>query len=175
VLSLHMQADAVSPTARLGTPNVTSRTSSQSVERSKQLCSSQTARLIPQSIGQRPNSRPAYLINAVGAENIPAACAKAAVPLLQLSTDYVFVGEISRPLREDDPVSPLSVYGRSHLRRSVSRLGFCTHRYSFFTISCAKRTCSSSGSCSIIILLCDATNRMRDRRTSDCMRDIAFW
>jgi len=35
--------------------------------------------------------------------------------LVQLSTDYVFDGEADRAYREDDPVNPLSAYGRTKL------------------------------------------------------------
>jgi dTDP-4-dehydrorhamnose reductase len=45
----------------------------------------------------------------------PAALAEAAarmdVPFVHYSTNYVFDGEASAPYREDDPVSPLGVYG----------------------------------------------------------------
>ncbi|WP_449255749.1 dTDP-4-dehydrorhamnose reductase [Bosea sp. (in: a-proteobacteria)] len=46
-----------------------------------------------------------------------AACAAAAlgIPVIQISTDYVFDGALDRPYREDDPVGPVSAYGRSKL------------------------------------------------------------
>lgn len=40
-------------------------------------------------------------------------CAERDVPLIHLSTDYVFDGAATRPYREDDPVAPLGVYGAS--------------------------------------------------------------
>lgn len=43
------------------------------------------------------------------------ACAQAAIPLVVVSTDFVFDGQGSRPYREDDPVHPLSAYGRTKL------------------------------------------------------------
>jgi dTDP-4-dehydrorhamnose reductase len=62
----------------------------------------------------------AYRVNAAGAEHVAAACAAADMPLIQLSTDYVFGGETDRPWREDDPPLPLSVYGRSKLAGEVA-------------------------------------------------------
>jgi dTDP-4-dehydrorhamnose reductase len=52
-------------------------------------------------------------VNRDGAENLAAACSQAAIPLIHVSTDYVFDGRGTRPYREEDPVSPLNAYGRS--------------------------------------------------------------
>ena len=51
--------------------------------------------------------------NCSGPANLAAACRDAAIPLIHLSTDYVFDGTKSGPYREDDPVHPLGVYGES--------------------------------------------------------------
>jgi dTDP-4-dehydrorhamnose reductase len=42
-------------------------------------------------------------------------CARAGIPIVVVSTDFVFDGEGRRPYREDDPVRPLSAYGRTKL------------------------------------------------------------
>jgi dTDP-4-dehydrorhamnose reductase len=53
--------------------------------------------------------------NAMGPEILARACAAANLPLIHVSTDYVFDGTQSGAYRESDPVAPLGVYGRSKL------------------------------------------------------------
>ena len=53
----------------------------------------------------------AWAGNCTGPANLAAACRDARVPLIHLSTDYVFDGEKPGPYREDDPVRPIGVYG----------------------------------------------------------------
>jgi len=55
----------------------------------------------------------AFRINDAGAGHVAAAAATLGVPLLHVSTDYVFDGHKETPYREDDPVGPTSVYGAS--------------------------------------------------------------
>lgn len=61
------------------------------------------------------NEGDAFAVNAEG----PAAVARIAktlgVPVIHLSTDYVFDGSKSAPYVESDPVAPLGVYGKSKL------------------------------------------------------------
>lgn len=57
----------------------------------------------------------AYKVNAEGPGQLAAACARAGVHLVHISTDYVFDGRAPRPYREDDEPNPISVYGRTKL------------------------------------------------------------
>jgi dTDP-4-dehydrorhamnose reductase len=63
----------------------------------------------------RAESEPdaAWAGNCTGPANLAAACHGAAIPLIHLSTDYVFDGSKTAPYREDDPVKPLGIYGSS--------------------------------------------------------------
>ena len=55
----------------------------------------------------------AWAGNCTGPANLASACRQAGIPLIHISTDYVFDGSKSGPYREDDPVNPLGVYGAS--------------------------------------------------------------
>jgi dTDP-4-dehydrorhamnose reductase len=57
----------------------------------------------------------AYRINAEAAGEAARAAAEIGVPIIQLSTDYVFDGNKSEPYVEADPVNPQNVYGASKL------------------------------------------------------------
>lgn len=65
----------------------------------------------------RAESEPelAYAINRDGVSNLAAACRDADIPLLHISTDYVFDGDKSSPYSEADQPNPTSVYGASKL------------------------------------------------------------
>lgn len=58
----------------------------------------------------------AFAINATAPRIMAEECAARRIPLVHFSTDYVFGGEGTRPLREDDPIDPKSIYGVSKLQ-----------------------------------------------------------
>ncbi|MCW2240848.1 dTDP-4-dehydrorhamnose reductase [Azospirillum canadense] len=55
----------------------------------------------------------AFAVNRDGPARLAAACAARGVPLIHISTDYVFDGTKPAPYTEDDPVAPLGAYGAS--------------------------------------------------------------
>ena len=57
--------------------------------------------------------RAAWTANALGPAILAEAAAKAGIPIVHVSTDYVFSGAQDTPYGEDDPVAPQSVYGAS--------------------------------------------------------------
>ena len=61
--------------------------------------------------GAESKESAAYLVNALGPQNLANATSKAGARLVQISTDYVFSGGASSPWSEKAPHNPQSVYG----------------------------------------------------------------
>lgn len=66
----------------------------------------------------------AFAVNRDGPAHLAAACARLNIPLLHISTDYVYDGAKASPYIEEDPTMPLGVYGASKLAGddAISRL-----------------------------------------------------
>ena len=57
----------------------------------------------------------ALVVNGEAPGAMARACAELGLPLVQISTDYVFDGAGTRPFRPDAPPAPLGAYGRTKL------------------------------------------------------------
>ncbi|WP_043061630.1 dTDP-4-dehydrorhamnose reductase [Brucella anthropi] len=65
----------------------------------------------------------AFAVNATGVETVAKAAKACGVPIIHLSTDYVFAGDADEPYIESDATGPRSIYGESKLEgeRLVAR------------------------------------------------------
>ncbi len=59
------------------------------------------------------NTQQAFSVNQDGPAILATCCAELDIPLIHLSTDYVFDGSAVTPYRQDDALSPLGIYGHS--------------------------------------------------------------
>jgi len=59
------------------------------------------------------NKEEAYQANAVGPENLARIAKEMGAHLVHISTDYVFPGNLHRPLKEDDLIAPCNYYGQT--------------------------------------------------------------
>ena len=59
------------------------------------------------------NPEIAFAVNRDGPKHLAQFCHRADIPLIHVSTDYVFDGTNTRPYREKDSAMPVSVYGKS--------------------------------------------------------------
>lgn len=65
--------------------------------------------------GCETNPDRAFSVNSQGTLHVARACRQTGASLVYISTDYVFDGKGSRPYREEEPVNPISIYGKSKL------------------------------------------------------------
>jgi dTDP-4-dehydrorhamnose reductase len=61
----------------------------------------------------------AATVNSAAPEAIAREAAALSIPVVHISTDYVFDGEKDRPYVEDDPVAPIGAYGRTKLAGEI--------------------------------------------------------
>jgi dTDP-4-dehydrorhamnose reductase len=61
----------------------------------------------------------ATIINGDAPAAIAQACVELGIPLIHISTDYVFDGTGERPWQSDDPTDPQNAYGRSKLEGEI--------------------------------------------------------
>ena len=57
----------------------------------------------------------AYAVNSEGPKNLARSCVDKNIPLIHISTDYVFDGNATTPYKEEDTTKPANIYGKSKL------------------------------------------------------------
>lgn len=68
----------------------------------------------------------AYAVNRDGPKNLALVCEEADLPLVHISTDYVFAGDDLNPYKPDDNTGPQGVYGMSKLAGESAIAENCT-------------------------------------------------
>lgn len=71
----------------------------------------------------------AYRVNAHGPENLALAVNRTGGKFIHVSTDYVFDGNEATPRTENDPVCPMSAYGRTKLAGEKLALDSCPNTF----------------------------------------------
>jgi dTDP-4-dehydrorhamnose reductase len=61
----------------------------------------------------------AYKINTIGPKNLASAANQIGSEIIQVSTDYVFDGNVNKSLTEFDKVNPQSIYGKTKLEGEI--------------------------------------------------------
>jgi dTDP-4-dehydrorhamnose reductase len=67
----------------------------------------------------------AHAVNALGPENLGKVANSLDVTILHVSTDYVFEGNLPRPLHEQDETRPVNFYGKTKLEGEQRLLDVC--------------------------------------------------
>ena len=68
-------------------------------------------------------------INVTGTENIAKICGKLDIPIVYISTDYVFDGTKTTPYEPDDKPDPINNYGLTKLQGEQAVLKYCKKYY----------------------------------------------
>lgn len=76
--------------------------------------------------GCESNDALAFKVNAIGAKHVAIACEEKDLPLVHISTDYVFDGNKRDPYVESDLPNPLNVYGLTKLAGEYYVANWCT-------------------------------------------------
>jgi len=71
------------------------------------------------------NTQACVEINQDAVRVLAEACTSIDARFIHISTDYVYHNNINRPLREDDPTTPKSVYARTKLAGELEALSAC--------------------------------------------------
>jgi len=76
----------------------------------------------------------AYAVNSLGSKNLAQVCKEYDIPLLHISTDYVYDGNKKSPYDETDQPNPIGVYGSSKLEGD-QQVGNIWHKHIILRVS----------------------------------------
>ncbi|MCK4607867.1 MAG: dTDP-4-dehydrorhamnose reductase [Gammaproteobacteria bacterium] len=118
-------------------------------------------------------SASAYAVNRDGVKNLAIACKQHAIPLIHISTDYVFAGDAKQPYQEDDATGPINVYGKSKLagekvlaatweEHVIVRVSLVFGRYGNNFVKRILKLADEQGSLEINAELCSCPTAARD-------------
>lgn len=79
--------------------------------------------------GCETNVDRAFAVNALGPRNLAVVCNELNIPLVHISTDYIFDGMATTPYKEWDKPNPQSIYGKSKLLGEQYVRQLCTRHY----------------------------------------------
>jgi len=79
--------------------------------------------------GCESNEELAFKINSLGPKNLAIGCEEVGAKLIHISTDYVFSGVGTTPLKEYELTSPVSVYGKTKLLGENYVKEFCSRYF----------------------------------------------
>ena len=70
-------------------------------------------------------SKEAFRTNGVGPENLANECNNLKIPLIHISTDFVFKGDSKIKYLPNDHTNPISIYGKSKLKGEENIIRIC--------------------------------------------------
>lgn len=110
----------------------------------------------------------AFAVNAAGARNVAQVTQALEVPLIHISTDYVFNGARSAPYTEDDLPLPLNVYGNTKLSgeyfvRSINPRHFVVRVSAIY----GENPCRAKGGLNFVELMLKLSREREELRVVD--------
>ncbi|MBU7008177.1 dTDP-4-dehydrorhamnose reductase [Phosphitispora fastidiosa] len=79
--------------------------------------------------GCETNEDHAFIVNATGPRNLAVVANELNIPLVHISTDYIFDGTSAIPYKESDTPNPQSIYGKSKLLGEQLIRELCSKHY----------------------------------------------
>jgi dTDP-4-dehydrorhamnose reductase len=110
----------------------------------------------------------AFAVNGMGARNVAQAANSLGIPLIHISTDYVFDGAKRSPYTEEDHPQPLNVYGNTklsgeHFVRSINPRHFVVRVSAIY----GENPCRAKGGLNFVELMLKLSREREELRVVD--------